>query len=144
MPRDELHVSAHPSAQFRVRARQGRAGLGLRNKDDQPTSLKMLFRSIFMLLQPDTTGLVGGMPDCPTNLWSFIKRYMGSTMSEWFIMVLLTLSTCFHVLRILKSFINIETCPLSSLCLILLLLDCDFAWSLFLYIHFIKVFFPFI
>ena len=29
--RDELHVSAHPSAQFRVRARQGRAGLGLRN-----------------------------------------------------------------------------------------------------------------
>ena len=31
VPRDELHVSAHPSAQFRVRARQGRAGLGLRN-----------------------------------------------------------------------------------------------------------------
>ena len=29
--REELHVIAHPSAQFRVRARQGRAGLGLRN-----------------------------------------------------------------------------------------------------------------
>ena len=29
--REDLHVSAHPSAQFRVRARQGRAGLGLRN-----------------------------------------------------------------------------------------------------------------
>ena len=29
--REELQVSAHPSAQFRVRARQGRAGLGLRN-----------------------------------------------------------------------------------------------------------------
>ena len=29
--REELHVSVHPSTQFRVRARQGRAGLGLRN-----------------------------------------------------------------------------------------------------------------
>ena len=29
---EEMHVSAHPSAQLRVRARQGRAGLGLRNK----------------------------------------------------------------------------------------------------------------
>ena len=29
--KEELHVSAHPSAQLRVRARQGRAGLGLRN-----------------------------------------------------------------------------------------------------------------
>ena len=29
--REELHVSAHPSTQFRVRARQGRARLGLRN-----------------------------------------------------------------------------------------------------------------
>ena len=33
VPRDELHVSTHPSAQFRVRARQGRAGLELRNKN---------------------------------------------------------------------------------------------------------------
>ena len=30
--REEMLVSEHPSAQFRVRARQGRAGLGLRNR----------------------------------------------------------------------------------------------------------------
>ena len=36
---EELHVSAHPSAQFRVRARQGRAGLGLCNNTIKQTLL---------------------------------------------------------------------------------------------------------
>ena len=29
VPRDELHVSAHPRPRIRVRARQGRVGVGL-------------------------------------------------------------------------------------------------------------------
>ena len=41
-----MHVSAHPSAQFRVRARQGRAGLGLRNWEKSYLHIK---RNIIIL-----------------------------------------------------------------------------------------------